>query len=227
MATKTGQRGRPTKPGKPGEKTTLSLRMTAELKQRLEDAGSSSGRNLSQEAERRLENSFRDDEILDRALDLALGRQTAGLVQLLTRVVRDAGTHAGFMTTQTPDGATNWLSDPYAFKQASIAITTALEALQPDGDDKPPRMPEGPPGAPDLNKTLASLGRGIANGALQAIIGRARGPRGNDGELARWAVPVRERLGREAVERIRNTQRKPTDVVVAGGPLMLEVIRNG
>ena len=44
------RRGRPLVPATPGERTALSLRVTAETKQMLEAAAMESGRSLSQEA---------------------------------------------------------------------------------------------------------------------------------------------------------------------------------
>jgi hypothetical protein len=55
--------GRPTRPPKPGERVTLGLRVTAELKNRIEAAANEKGRSLSQEAEFRLERSFDREDI--------------------------------------------------------------------------------------------------------------------------------------------------------------------
>lgn len=61
---KAKRRGRPTKKAKSGTKVSLGLKVTASVKARLEDAAAKSGRTQSQEAEHRLERSFRDDEIM-------------------------------------------------------------------------------------------------------------------------------------------------------------------
>ena len=58
------RRGRPTKPPVPGERVPLSLRVTAEIKDELEQAAIQSGRSLSQEAELRLQTSFEREFIL-------------------------------------------------------------------------------------------------------------------------------------------------------------------
>jgi hypothetical protein len=50
--------GRPTKPPTPGERVALGLRVTADVKNKLEKAAVDNGRSLSQEAEFRLERSF-------------------------------------------------------------------------------------------------------------------------------------------------------------------------
>jgi hypothetical protein len=56
--------GRPTKPPKPGERVSLGLRVTPQMKQRLERAAIRKGRSLSQEAEYRLEASLDSDDHL-------------------------------------------------------------------------------------------------------------------------------------------------------------------
>jgi hypothetical protein len=50
--------GRPTRPPRSGERVTLGLRVTADLKRKLEKDAGKSGRSLSQEAEIRLEQSY-------------------------------------------------------------------------------------------------------------------------------------------------------------------------
>ena len=50
--------GRPTKPPAPGERVPLGLRVTPEMKRRLEAAATKKGRSLSQEVELRLERSL-------------------------------------------------------------------------------------------------------------------------------------------------------------------------
>lgn len=47
-----------------GKRASLGLRVTAKIKRRLEKAADASGRTQSQEAEARIERTFRDDEIL-------------------------------------------------------------------------------------------------------------------------------------------------------------------
>jgi len=54
--------GRPTKAPKSGERVSLGLRVTADIKRKLDAAAVASGRSQSQEAELRLERSFERDE---------------------------------------------------------------------------------------------------------------------------------------------------------------------
>jgi hypothetical protein len=69
--------GRPTTAAKPGQKSTLSLRLTAELKTRLDAAAKANDRPLSQEAEIRLEQSFKTQSLLSEVLTLAYGPDVA------------------------------------------------------------------------------------------------------------------------------------------------------
>jgi hypothetical protein len=214
MATKTTKRpGRPTKPARQGEKTTLSLRVDSELKQRLEDAGSSSGRNLSDEASRRLEGSFQAQDMLYQALDIALGRDGAAVVQLLARALADVGHGASFASTRR-SGNENWLTDPYVYNQIVTAIVAVLEAMRPEDDATPPPSPAW---APDVAQKLHTLGTYGANRLLKAVVGRGEDSRPQAGDvnerdspIAQWAAPVRERLGPVVVDRIRkNIARLP------------------
>ncbi len=61
--------GRPTKPPAEGERVSLGLRVTADVKRKLEGAAIKKGRSISQEAEFRLEMSLSSD----RQLILAYG----------------------------------------------------------------------------------------------------------------------------------------------------------
>lgn len=63
MGTKSKRMGRPKKPAKSGERVSLGLRVTAEIKSKLDDAAEKSGRSQSQEAELRLERSFINEKL--------------------------------------------------------------------------------------------------------------------------------------------------------------------
>jgi hypothetical protein len=75
--------GRPTKPPTPGDRVGLSLRVTAEIKERLEASATYKGRSLSQEAEFRLERSFETQSLLMEVLTLAYGVPLAEFLSAL------------------------------------------------------------------------------------------------------------------------------------------------
>src|SRR5262245_33897653 len=99
MALPVKHRGRPTKAAKRGKRQTVSLRLTAEIKTKLDAAAKANDRPFSQEAELRLEQSFRlQEEFLPLAqvLELKYGRQLAGLLMILGLVMKDVGRHSAF-----------------------------------------------------------------------------------------------------------------------------------
>jgi hypothetical protein len=208
---KAKQRGRPTKPAKPGEKATLSLRVTPDLKQRLEAAGALEGRNLSEEAERRLDASFRGADMLDQALDLGFGTAAVGLILLLARTMRVVGQGAAFVTPSR-HGGDDWLSSPYAFEQVSRAIEATLEAIRPEGDVTPPRPPEWAAPGPTTAKKMEAWGTHGAQQMLAAVVGRTEDYKPQAGDFAneladpfvQWVLPVRARLGPAVVGRIKD-----------------------
>jgi TraY domain len=74
--------GRPTKPPKPGERVPIGLRVTAQMKRKLEEAATEKGRSLSQEAEMRLQNSLSSDwqlTLVYRGYALPVIRREGGL----------------------------------------------------------------------------------------------------------------------------------------------------
>jgi uncharacterized protein (DUF1778 family) len=120
------------------QRVPLSVRVSPELRDQIEKAAQQSGRSLTQETEIRLQASFAADRHLMDALDLAFGRQLAGLLTLLAHVMRQAGRSAGFRSTNTLDGAEDWMLNAYASDQAIAAANTVLEAVRPEGDASPP-----------------------------------------------------------------------------------------
>jgi hypothetical protein len=145
--------GRPTKPAKPGKKAALGLRVTAEIKAALDEAAHRNGRTQSQEAELRLERSFRDQQHIAHALEATYGRQLAGLLLVLARVMNDTGSLCGLVKTYTIEGATEWPSVPYAFDQVVKAVNVVLEAFRPEGDVSAPSL-----GAPIQLRAGSMLG---------------------------------------------------------------------
>jgi TraY domain len=84
--------GRPGREPVEGERVKLGLRVTAELKRRLDAAAEASGRSQSQEAEYRLERSFERNDLLIDALILRYGRTHAGILLVLASMMQTVGT---------------------------------------------------------------------------------------------------------------------------------------
>jgi hypothetical protein len=115
--------GRPTTEAKAAEKTTLSLRVTPRLKQRLDDVGKEESRNLSQEAELRLERSFDNEDALDRAMTWAYGEDNAGLLHLVGHILRVVAPHGG-----------EWLEDEAAAASVARGLVHMLRRLRAPDD---------------------------------------------------------------------------------------------
>ena len=127
MKSKRQHPGRPTAPAKPGERATVSLRLTAETKTKLEAAAKTQGRPFSHEAEKRLERSFETQDLLPDVLSLVFGPRLAGILIATGLAMRDSGQDAAISNP-------SWLDDPTAFDHAIRAGVATLEAFRPNGD---------------------------------------------------------------------------------------------
>lgn len=170
--------GRPGRKIEPGERAALGLRVTPELKTRLDRAAKESGRSQSQEAELRLERSFEREGLLAETLELRYGPQLAGVLLMLGEAMKDAGEFAGFQATYTLEGSRNWFEVPAAFDQAAQAAGHVIEALRPPGEADVP------------DNFLHGIGH--ANGVPVAALDRLLGI-----EPSQWRVRTRSSRGRE------------------------------
>ena len=148
----------------PALRVPLGLRVTPEIKKRLDDAAKDNGRSQSQEAEMRLEHTFTATNAVLDALDLAYGRRLTGLLLAMAHAAQLTGTRAVFVSQQNVAGGEDWMSDPYAYDQAVKATQAILEAYRPAGKV---RMPWSQPGLPEA--AYARLGEGFAQDLLAAV----------------------------------------------------------
>jgi hypothetical protein len=138
----------PKKNPKPGERVALSLRMTPELKSKLDAAAEQGGRSQSQEAEFRLERTFQYNELLEDALKLAYDKEIAGILLLLGEVMNAAVRRSYIHRATKVDGRIDWDSvdanyywadDPNSYDEVLKGAITVLLIL---GNDA---RPAGPP----------------------------------------------------------------------------------
>ena len=158
--------GRPRKKPIEGERNHLGMRTTAELKSRLENEATKSGRSLSQEAEYRLERSFWDDE--KRQMEML--REFGGPQNLaLAKVVARMATVMGDLSWS------RWSENPEIFMEFRRAVNLFLDALAP------PAAREGSEGAGGLLKHLigpehqADPGKAFADAWLEQITAASEG----------------------------------------------------
>ncbi len=171
--------------------------MRDETKVALERSASAKGRSISEEVEALIEQGMQARGLLDQALDLAFGRRAAGLVLTVLQVIDDIGSHAGFASVRTLEGAKDWLNNPYAYDQVVEGVVLVLESMRPEGPAEIGRR-MGKFFGLDLDGVFEHLGQHFASGILEALSNPERG-----GGIGDWAKPVRERLGAELSERIR------------------------
>lgn len=115
-------RGRPTI----GKRVSLGLRVTPEMKKKLDAAAEANGRSQSQEAELRLARSFDRVDLLGEVLALAFGERLAGLLIMLGIVMADQG-------RRITDRKRDWTSDSVAYDAAVFAAMRLLDCGRPDG----------------------------------------------------------------------------------------------
>jgi hypothetical protein len=122
MTSRRGHGGRPKlREAEPGEKITISVRITPKMRAQLEDISNENGRSMSQEAELRLERSLERQHLLSEVLTLAYGPRIAGLL-LLTGYAMDVAV----VNSRGGQSGEDWADDPAASQ--SVAETLRLIA---------------------------------------------------------------------------------------------------
>lgn len=179
--------GRPTKQPEPATRVSLGLKVTADLKMKIEAAALASGRTQSQEVELRVEKSFHNQALLNEILDTVFGKPLAAALLTIGRAMELAGQHAAFSGSGTLEGAAAWFDDAAGFDQAAQAAYRVLGRLRPPGD-------------PEIHQTMKHLGVGFANGCLNALARRTVTI-----EEEEWAEPLRDALA----NRIDRANRQP------------------
>ena len=117
MAERKKRIGRPTKPGKAGQRVSLGLRVTAEFKRKIDAGTLKSGRSQSQEVEILVEQGLRKDEDYG-------GRELHGLLRLMVGAAKIIQARTG----------KSWSSD----WETWIAVRTAWKKLALAAGPKPP-----------------------------------------------------------------------------------------
>ncbi len=110
--------GRPMKPAVEGNRVSLGLKVTAEIKGRIDAAAKESGRTQSQEAERLIERAFQYDELLE-AMRTTMAKIKDGNIEAAFRI-------AGYRPLHSPHGKI-WVPRDYPLKQISGFIPPANE----------------------------------------------------------------------------------------------------
>src|SRR5258708_34610599 len=113
----------------------LSMRITPQVREQLVTDAARNGRSLTQEAEFRLEQSFRTQGLLGDVLELAYGPRIAGLLLLfgdLAEEIVHSVQEDDTLKSQF-NAAELWPNSPYIYGQVAGAIGESLKLLQPPG----------------------------------------------------------------------------------------------
>lgn len=175
----------------------LGLRVTPEMKRRLDAAAEQSGRSQSQEAEFRLERSFDRTDLLSEVLALEFGKELAGVLLFLgnTMIWSDAF-HPRQVDNNHPPTKWTWARDADGYDQAVQGAVAVLEAMRPA----------------EPVKAQSSAGVEMANTIIKAV--RADPDAANSG-FTDGAPTIRALLG-PLVERLRTEKpRNPFRLAVA------------
>jgi hypothetical protein len=119
MTTTEKKRGRPTKAPTPGERVSLGLRVTADMKGRLDRAAAENGRSQSQEAEYRLERSFSDERLFTSPELRFWAIMKAGLLAQEGQFAAAQKGHADWSDKE-------WMADPDCRLKASFDVIDSL-----------------------------------------------------------------------------------------------------
>jgi hypothetical protein len=148
------------------QKSTVSVRITPALKDKLVAAMRMSDRSMSQEAEVRLELSFAREGTVIEVLDHQYGRWLAGLVLLIANVMYLSSKTAMISVLTSEDLKSyfeiakskldDWHREPFAYDQAVRAAHAILEAFRPEGDLVTPKW-----GDPKAGEKMANAAAGM------------------------------------------------------------------
>jgi hypothetical protein len=109
--------GRPPKAAPPGKRVALGLKVTSEIKQRLDEEARKNGRTQSQQAELMIERAFQQEKAFGSG-------SVAPLAFLMTSSFAVAA------------GKSDWTTDPIAYGNGVAAVLDALLREFPNGADR-------------------------------------------------------------------------------------------
>ena len=120
-----------------GKSYPLGMRVTHDIRTKLEEAARASGRSLTAEAEHRLEDSFRREQSALDALSLRYGDRFARILLAAADAGLYAGRGYGAMVAQDRgDGIENWTDYPTAYQRAVETMDEVFRATRPPGGQK-------------------------------------------------------------------------------------------
>lgn len=193
--------GRKAQPANRGQRVSLGLKVTPVTKARLDATAKENGRTQSQEAEVRLEHSFRQQDLLAPALTLAYGPECAAILLTVARAfARNGRIGAVIARGGDPEARQGWHREPFAYDQAMKAARAVMERFRPTGD---PRLLAADKATEEALDSRAEASVAIDFAAITDPRWGEQFPlEQRNRELEEFAAEVRELLGPELVARI-------------------------
>jgi hypothetical protein len=116
--------GRPPKAPTPGERVSLGLKVTPEIKRRLDDEARKHGRTQSQQAELMIERAFAEEDRLG-------GAPMLGVAHMLIGAFLNGGQRGAAASGHPEWTPAEWLNDPDCYRAAAYAVGFALNLPLP------------------------------------------------------------------------------------------------
>jgi hypothetical protein len=116
--------GRPPKPPTPGERVSLGLKVTAKIKQRIDEEARKSGRTQSQQAELMIERAFEEEDRFGGPAMWPIANMLAFAFLNGGQLRAAAGGHPEWTPAE-------WLQDPDCYRAAAYAVGFALNLPLP------------------------------------------------------------------------------------------------
>jgi hypothetical protein len=179
--------GRPVKAPTPGKRVSLGLKVTAEIKQRIDEEARKSGRTQSQQAELMIERGFEQEQQI---VDVFGSHEIYGLARTLGVIVDSTRRMAGFEPGKANDPDA-WIHHPYAYDQVVKAVTSLLETLRPPGKIEQPRinLDEAHRALePKIQEMLGRLGENVTEAMILATSGAYSDERLKEGKNLRTGL---------------------------------------
>jgi hypothetical protein len=184
---------KPAREALPGQRVSLGLKVGWDIKNRLDAVAKQRGTTQSQEAERRIEQTFSAENRIDHDLDFSFGRAMAGVTLALNYLLPVVAYHS----IRENGGGTvsaalhslplaNWPPNIPAIGETAAAASLFLRALGPG--DNPNELAD----------------QGIAATTVRRLLTAITTPEmiENDPYLLEVAAQVRERLTTEVLQRV-------------------------
>jgi TraY domain len=121
-----GRPGRKPRPANQGERVSLGLKVTPAIKNQLDAEAKRNGRTQSQEAEARLETSFRNKQVLDEAIDLGFGRISGDLLISVFGEIMNAARKVSSLLTDYK----HWIDDKDTLRATVLIVKSLFDALE-------------------------------------------------------------------------------------------------